>query len=75
MIQQDNECRPVTLTSRECETLYWLKEGKTNWEISAILSISERTAKFHVANVLDKLGASTRGHAVALAFAQNLIRE
>jgi DNA-binding CsgD family transcriptional regulator len=55
------------LTEREMEVLRWMKEGKTAWEISMILSISERTANFHVGNITRKLGASNRSHAVAIA--------
>lgn len=62
-----------TLSLREREVLAWMKEGKTNWEISKILNISERTVKFHVQNLLLKLQASTRGHAVAIALEQRLI--
>ncbi|RDU95945.1 response regulator transcription factor [Trinickia dinghuensis] len=62
------------LTDREFMVLDWLKEGKTNWEIAAILGISERTVKFHVANIRSKLSASSRSHAVALAYSHNLIK-
>lgn len=62
------------LTDRECTVLDWLKEGKTNWEIAAMLGISERTIKFHVANIRRKLSASSRSHAVALAYSLNLIK-
>lgn len=62
-----------SLTAREREILVWLKEGKTNWEISKILNISERTVKFHVKNILIKLHASNRGHAVALALEAGLM--
>jgi len=34
--------------------------GRTAREIAALLSVTERTARFHTANVLDKLGASSR---------------
>ncbi|MBI1821825.1 MAG: autoinducer binding domain-containing protein [Nitrospirae bacterium] len=61
------------LSSRELEVIKWVKEGKTNWEVSYILNISERTVKFHLQNIFTKLGASTRGHAVALALEQELI--
>lgn len=54
------------LTSREKEILSWIKEGKTNWEISAILNISERTVKFHVQNILSKLDAVSKTQAVAI---------
>jgi DNA-binding CsgD family transcriptional regulator len=62
------------LTEREFAVLDWLKEGKTNGEIGAILDISERTVKFHVANIREKLKASSRSHVVALAYSHNLIR-
>lgn len=62
------------LTDREFTVLDWLKEGKTNWEIAAILEISERTVKFHVANIREKLSASSRSHAVALAYSHNLLK-
>jgi DNA-binding CsgD family transcriptional regulator len=65
--------KTAVLSVREREVLEWMKEGKTNWEISHILSISERTVKFHVQNILAKLQASTRGHAIALAMEQRLI--
>jgi DNA-binding CsgD family transcriptional regulator len=57
----------LPLSLREKEVLNWLKLGKTNWEISVILKISERTVKFHVHNIMKKLNAVTRGHAVAKA--------
>ena len=61
------------LTERETEILRWLMEGKTSWDISKILSISERTVKFHVNNTLTKLNAINRTHAVAKAILSNLI--
>ncbi len=61
------------LSSREREILQWATIGKTNWEISAILGISERTVKFHIRNVMVKLGASTRTHMVALGLRNGLI--
>jgi DNA-binding CsgD family transcriptional regulator len=63
----------LPLSAREIEVLKWVKLGKTNWEISAILNISERTAKFHVLNIIRKLNASTRGHAVAKALELEII--
>lgn len=59
--------RGVELTKREQDVLRWLKAGKTNWEISRILELSESTVKFHVGNLVSKLGAHNRAHAVALA--------
>lgn len=61
------------LTPREVECLKWQAQGKTMWEISKILSISERTVQFHVENAKTKLGALTVAHAVAIAVKHDLI--
>lgn len=66
MLQQ--EFRPLLITKREKEILRWLKEGKSSWDISRILGISERTVNFHVYNIMDKLGAVNRPQIVAIAF-------
>jgi len=52
------------LTFKEVECLSWCKEGKTNWEIGEIMSISEKTVEFHVTNTIRKLGVSNRMTAV-----------
>lgn len=57
----------VRLTPRERECLSWVASGKTDWEISQILSISEQTAHEYVQNAISKLGATTRAQAVAIA--------
>lgn len=62
-----NPARLDSLSLRELEVLRWMKEGKSNWEVSRILRVSEATVKFHVKNILDKLHASNRSHAIALA--------
>jgi LuxR family transcriptional regulator, quorum-sensing system regulator CviR len=61
------KARQVNLSSREREVLEWLQEGKSSWETSVILGISERTVNFHVYNVTRKLGASNRAQALAVA--------
>jgi LuxR family transcriptional activator of bioluminescence operon len=63
----------VQLTEREKECLLWTAEGKTAWEISQILSISERTVIFHLQNVADKLKVVNRQQAVARAVSLGLI--
>ena len=55
------------LTPRERECLSWVASGKTDWEISQILNISEQTAHEYVQNALIKLNATTRAQAVATA--------
>lgn len=66
-----NSCE---LTQRELEVLQLLAIGKSNQEISAALSITERTAKFHVNNILNKLGAGDRTQAVIVALKRGLVR-
>lgn len=53
------------LTRRERDVMAYVAEGKTDWEIGVILSLSETTARFHVDNARRKLGAVNRAHAVA----------
>ena len=62
----------VALTRREREVLAQLVASRTNREIAATLSISERTVEDHVANIITKLGATNRVHAVTQAFALGL---
>jgi len=66
--------RANKLTARECEILQWAAQGKTAWEISVILCISERTVKFHLTEASRKLNAANRTAAVAKALALGLIR-
>ncbi len=61
------------LTRRELEVLQLLAEGLPNKGIARALGITENTAKFHVASVCAKLGASGRTEAVALAARRGLI--
>jgi DNA-binding CsgD family transcriptional regulator len=55
------------LTEREREVLRWIGEGKSNWEIGRILDISERTAKYHISNILTKLNLVNRVQAAVIA--------
>lgn len=59
--------RTHALTGREVECLHWVAQGKTDLEIATILSISARTARFHVENAKRKLHVATRVQAVAEA--------
>ena len=61
------------LTLREEQALRLMAEGLRNKEIAAQLGISERTATFHVGNVLAKLGADGRVEAIHLARRRGLI--
>jgi len=56
---------PVNLSGRERDCLGFVAQGKSNWEISVILSISQSTVHTHVENAKRKLDARTRAQAVA----------
>lgn len=64
--------RPI-FTRRENEILYWASRGKTYAETALILGISVSTVKFHMSNVVDKLGASNARQAIRLSAELNLI--
>ena len=53
------------LSARELDVLYWLKEGKTQWEVSQILGISEHTVDTHLRRAKAKLNVSTKEQAIA----------
>jgi DNA-binding CsgD family transcriptional regulator len=57
----------IVLSTREKEVLDWVKQGKSSWDISVILGISERTVNFHISNIMQKLGTINRAQAVAVA--------
>ena len=61
------------LSEREREVLRLVAGGQSNKQIAAKLRISERTAKFHVTAILNKLGAENRAQAVAIAAERRLL--
>ena len=63
----------IELSPRERQVLAMMVEGAPNKVIARALSISDRTAKFHVAAILAKLGARNRAEAVAMAFREGLV--
>jgi LuxR family quorum-sensing system transcriptional regulator SinR len=65
--------QPVELSSREREVLCWAQQGKTYWEIGSILGITERTVKFHVARIKQKLDVVSTAHAIAKAMRTGII--
>jgi DNA-binding NarL/FixJ family response regulator len=64
---------PERLSEREREVLRLVAGGQSNKQIAAKLRISERTAKFHVTAILNKLGAENRAQAVAIAAEKRLL--
>jgi NarL family two-component system response regulator LiaR len=62
------------LTPREIEILSLLVDGKTNKEIAGQLTLSPGTVRFHVSNILSKLGASNRTEAVSMALKHEIVK-
>jgi len=60
------------LSPREVTIINWMKNGKTNWEIGKILGVSERTIRFHIESIFEKLGVTSRSQAVATAIEHGL---
>lgn len=61
------------LSSREIEVLRLIAFGNSNKRIGEQLSIGEATVKSHVTNILSKLGANDRAHAVAIGLKRGII--
>jgi len=74
-LSSENQTSPqaARLTRREHDILLWVCEGKTDWEISRILGISQHSADKYARRLKEKLNASTRTHLVAQAFRLGLI--
>ncbi len=74
----DTQARPgdaeSTLSPRELECLALAARGMSSQEIGFKLGIAERTANFHFANVVGKLGVLNRKEAIAVAISKGLIR-
>jgi len=61
------------LSSREIDVLRLIGSGNANKHIADKLSIGETTVKNHISNILSKLGASDRAHAVTIALQRGII--
>jgi DNA-binding NarL/FixJ family response regulator len=62
------------LTRRELEVLHLISGGQRNKQIAGALEISETTVNFHIRNLVDKLQANDRAHAVMIALRRGLLR-
>lgn len=61
------------LSDKERKVLAELARGNSTGEIGVLLSVSPHTVRTHVKNMMRKLGARTRAHAVAIAMAEGAI--
>lgn len=61
------------LTARELEVLRLIRDGSKNKEIAARLEISEATVNFHIKNLVSKLQANDRTHAVMIAIRRGIL--
>jgi DNA-binding NarL/FixJ family response regulator len=64
----------AVLTPREVEVLSLVAEGLSNKEIGQRLGTAGGTVKIHIQNVLSKLGAADRTHAVTIAIQRGILR-
>lgn len=63
----------AAISHRELEVLGLIRQGFTNAEIGRLLGISERTARWHVSTLMEKLDAADRAQAVARGFELGLL--
>jgi DNA-binding CsgD family transcriptional regulator len=63
----------MSLSPRETEILRYVAAGRTTKEIATALDVAESTVDWHIANVLEKLGAASRAEAVAIAMRDGLL--
>ena len=64
----------IAVTGREMEVLSYLKEGRTNIEIAALVGISPHTVKNHVRKILQKLGVQSRAQAAIKAIQMGVLK-
>ena len=62
-----------SLTPREVDVLRLVAGGNANKEIAARLSLTEETVKSHIRNIMNKLGANDRTHAVTIGLKRGII--
>lgn len=73
LLPQLIEQRQIQLTDRESEVMRWTADGKTSFEISVILGITERTVNFHLNNIQNKFGVKNKVAAAVQAVLQGCI--
>jgi DNA-binding CsgD family transcriptional regulator len=70
---QRRDAEGIRLSAREKDILRLMMQGKSSWDMSIIIGISESTVNYHVYNVMQKLEAINRPQAVAVAARLGLV--
>ena len=73
--RRTTRANPANLTARELDVLALLASGMRNAEVAERLFLSRRTVDHHVSSILRKLGAGSRGEAVATAARLGVLEE
>lgn len=73
MLRRRREQAEIHLSTRELQVLDEVAQGRSNREVAAALHISENTVKNHMRRIMEKLGASSRTEAVAVAARNGLV--
>lgn len=76
VLRKREQCQAIShsiLTGREKETLYWVSKGKTSYEISKLMTISEYTVNEHKKSIMKKLNTSNMVYSVREALKNNII--
>ncbi len=73
LVPKAQQAEKPALTPRELEVLRWTMEGKTAWEVGAVLGITERTAVLHINHAMHKLNCNNKHQAVLKALRLGLI--
>jgi len=73
LMERELEAPAPDLTRREIQCVYWVAEGKSDWEIGRILEISEETVAWHVQNAKRKLGVARRAQLATAAWRRGVL--
>jgi len=67
------ETGTIPFTKREVECIRWVSKGKTSWEVSKILGVSERTVNFHIQNCMKKTNSVNRQQVISKCLLSGVI--
>ena len=73
LLVSEGNYHTIKLSSREIDCLLWAAKGKTSWETSKILHLSEETVRTYIKNSLKKLNATNKTQAIVKCFMDGII--